>query len=58
MKLPASYFNAGTIVEVEYPFREDNNKSKTRPAVVMTYDDNVTKPSCLACFGTTINETI
>jgi len=42
MKLPVSLFTQGTIVRVEYPFQEDKSKIKKRPAVVMSYDKDVT----------------
>ena len=41
MKLPVETFVSGTIVQVDFPYR-DKDESKSRPAVVMDFDENVT----------------
>lgn len=41
MKLPVSTFIQGTIVNVEYPFR-DTEDTKLRPAIVVSYDKDTT----------------
>lgn len=42
MDLPVGIYNIGAIVMVDFPFREDNNKYKSRPAVIIGFDNNIT----------------
>lgn len=52
MQLPVEIYDLGTIVEVDFPYEEDN-RVKHRPAVVMNYDDNET---CVALLKVTSKE--
>ena len=47
MKLPVSTYISGTIVDVDFPYHDGNEKSKVRPAVVISYDDSVTNVALL-----------
>ncbi len=42
MKLPVSTYVNGSVVDVEYPFREGDGRTKLRPAIVMSYDSEMT----------------
>ena len=42
MKLPVGNFTKGTVVMVDYPYRDDINTYKTRPAIVMSYNEEIT----------------
>lgn len=42
MKLPVSVYTTGTVVNIEFPFREGDGKSKLRPAVVLNFDESTT----------------
>lgn len=39
MRIPVSMYIQGTVIDIEFPFQGDSQKTKRRPAVVTDFDD-------------------
>ena len=39
MRIPVSMYIQGTVIDIEFPFQGDSQKTKRRPAVVTDFED-------------------
>lgn len=43
IKMPIELFNTGSVIDIDFPFEDDSNKSKKRPAIVIDYNNSATR---------------
>lgn len=43
IQIPIGMLTKGSVINVEFPFDDDNNKSKGRPAIVIDFNQNNTR---------------